>query len=268
MALPKRYETVARLGWTSTTGDPDGELARRARCPPEPLALPTGRAPPAPARLLARSRSAAGARTRCARAGEAVELPEREVERHALRAALARRRPRRVRDRVLGSGTYVRSLDRRPRRRLLRGAAPHARSAPSTSPTPTRADRAARRRARLPARRSRLEGDDARRAAHGVAVAGRRPTAGGIVRLLDADGLIALAEPAAGRHAQARRRLPRLMKVTWLPDAEPRPRHVAVGEFDGVHLGHREVIARRRHRADLRAAPAHGRARPTPRRSC
>jgi riboflavin kinase / FMN adenylyltransferase len=33
------------------------------------------------------------------------------------------------------------------------------------------------------------------------------------------------------------------MKVTWLPDAEPRPRHVAVGEFDGVHLGHREVIA-------------------------
>jgi riboflavin kinase/FMN adenylyltransferase len=33
------------------------------------------------------------------------------------------------------------------------------------------------------------------------------------------------------------------MYVTWLPDAEPRPRHVAVGEFDGVHLGHREVIA-------------------------
>jgi riboflavin kinase/FMN adenylyltransferase len=33
------------------------------------------------------------------------------------------------------------------------------------------------------------------------------------------------------------------MKVTWLPDAEPRPRHVAVGEFDGVHLGHRGVIA-------------------------
>ncbi len=32
------------------------------------------------------------------------------------------------------------------------------------------------------------------------------------------------------------------MKVTWLPDAERRPRHIAVGEFDGVHLGHREVI--------------------------
>jgi riboflavin kinase/FMN adenylyltransferase len=32
------------------------------------------------------------------------------------------------------------------------------------------------------------------------------------------------------------------MQVTWLPDAQLRPRHIAVGEFDGVHLGHREVI--------------------------
>ncbi|HUE25771.1 MAG TPA: bifunctional riboflavin kinase/FMN adenylyltransferase, partial [Solirubrobacteraceae bacterium] len=33
------------------------------------------------------------------------------------------------------------------------------------------------------------------------------------------------------------------MLVTELDAAEPRPRRVAVGEFDGVHLGHREVIA-------------------------
>jgi riboflavin kinase/FMN adenylyltransferase len=32
------------------------------------------------------------------------------------------------------------------------------------------------------------------------------------------------------------------VKVTSLPDAEPRPRKVAVGTFDGVHLGHQEVI--------------------------
>jgi riboflavin kinase/FMN adenylyltransferase len=33
------------------------------------------------------------------------------------------------------------------------------------------------------------------------------------------------------------------MQVTQLADVSPRPRRVAVGEFDGVHLGHREVIA-------------------------
>jgi riboflavin kinase/FMN adenylyltransferase len=32
------------------------------------------------------------------------------------------------------------------------------------------------------------------------------------------------------------------MDITWLPDAQPRPRDLAVGEFDGVHVGHREVI--------------------------
>jgi riboflavin kinase/FMN adenylyltransferase len=32
------------------------------------------------------------------------------------------------------------------------------------------------------------------------------------------------------------------MDIIWLPDVRSRPRHVAVGEFDGVHVGHREVI--------------------------
>jgi riboflavin kinase/FMN adenylyltransferase len=36
--------------------------------------------------------------------------------------------------------------------------------------------------------------------------------------------------------------MPDPMNVTWLPDAARRPRALAVGEFDGVHLGHREVI--------------------------
>jgi riboflavin kinase/FMN adenylyltransferase len=33
------------------------------------------------------------------------------------------------------------------------------------------------------------------------------------------------------------------MRITELTDAEPRPRRIAVGEFDGVHMGHRQVIA-------------------------
>ncbi len=32
------------------------------------------------------------------------------------------------------------------------------------------------------------------------------------------------------------------MRVTKLEDVESRPRRIAVGEFDGVHIGHREVI--------------------------
>jgi riboflavin kinase/FMN adenylyltransferase len=32
------------------------------------------------------------------------------------------------------------------------------------------------------------------------------------------------------------------VKITYLPDVEPRPRRAAIGTFDGVHLGHREVI--------------------------
>ncbi len=33
-----------------------------------------------------------------------------------------------------------------------------------------------------------------------------------------------------------------MAKVVWLPEVVTRPRRLAVGEFDGVHLGHREVI--------------------------
>lgn len=33
-----------------------------------------------------------------------------------------------------------------------------------------------------------------------------------------------------------------MIEVTPLPEAKPRPRHVAIGTFDGVHIGHQAVI--------------------------
>jgi tRNA pseudouridine55 synthase len=42
LELPKTYLATARLGWTSTTGDPDGELTETGLLP-DSLELPTGR---------------------------------------------------------------------------------------------------------------------------------------------------------------------------------------------------------------------------------
>ena len=108
MDQPKAYETVARLGWTSTTGDPEGELVHTGRVPPDPPVLPTGRirqTPPAYSAIKVDGRRAYA----LARAGEAVAIPEREVEvrrfeqlwREGDRAGFAI---------ACSSGTYVRSL--------------------------------------------------------------------------------------------------------------------------------------------------------------
>ncbi|HEY3864845.1 MAG TPA: tRNA pseudouridine(55) synthase TruB, partial [Solirubrobacteraceae bacterium] len=42
MALPKRYETVAQLGATSSTGDTEGAVVQTGRLPPNPSPLPSG----------------------------------------------------------------------------------------------------------------------------------------------------------------------------------------------------------------------------------
>lgn len=78
VGLPKTYLAVARLGWRSSTGDPDGELVRTGVVP-ETLALPTGR-------LRQRVPMTSAVRVggerlyRKAHRGEVVETPEREVE--------------------------------------------------------------------------------------------------------------------------------------------------------------------------------------------
>jgi tRNA pseudouridine55 synthase len=188
MALPKRYETVARLGWTSTTGDPEGEIAP-GRTPPEPLPLPTGRIlqrPPAYSAVKVGGERAYAK----ARRGEAVELAEREVE--VTRFEEHRREGERAWLSIeCSSGTYVRSLVADlgdayclELRRTAIGAFDVADADPERI---------------LPLGDAlgflpevRLDGDDAKRAGHGVAIPGESE---GTVRLTDADGLVALAEP-------------------------------------------------------------------------
>jgi tRNA pseudouridine55 synthase len=76
--LPKTYVARARLGWRSSTGDPDGELTETGRVP-ESLALPTGtvrqRVPMTSAVRVGGERL-----YRKAHRGETVETPEREIE--------------------------------------------------------------------------------------------------------------------------------------------------------------------------------------------
>ena len=106
MALPKRYETVARLGYVSTTGDVEGEIA--AGRMPSLEALPTGtirQRPPAYSAVKVGGRRAYA----LARRGEAVELAERSV--HVSRFELLWRDGERAGFEIeCSSGTYVRSL--------------------------------------------------------------------------------------------------------------------------------------------------------------
>jgi tRNA pseudouridine55 synthase len=187
MALPKRYETVARLGWTSTTGDPEGEIAPGRV--PSLQDLPTGtirQRPPAYSAVKVGGQRAYA----LARRGEAVELRERDVEvsrfellwREGERAAFAIE---------CSSGTYVRSLiadlgDAYCLELRRTGIGPFD----IADADPDRIVPLDDALAFLPA--VDLAPDEGRRAGHGVAVPG---DADGPVRLRDAHGLIAVAEP-------------------------------------------------------------------------
>ena len=108
MALPKRYETVARLGALSSTGDTEGEITETGRLPGDPPTLPTGEVrqrPPAYSAVKVR-----GVRAyKRARRGEEVEVPERQVTVHRFEQ-LWREDDRAEFAIECSSGTYVRSL--------------------------------------------------------------------------------------------------------------------------------------------------------------
>ena len=191
MALPKAYETVAQLGATSTTGDPEGEIVVTGRIPPDPPVLPTGRVtqrPPAYSALKVDGERA----YRRARRGEDVDVPEREVDVHRFEQ-LWREGDRAAFAIECSAGTYVRSLVADlgdayciELRRTAIGAF-HVRDA-----DPGRIVPLAQALAFLPV--VRLEGDDARRAGHGVPVAGDAPAGAAHVLLVGDDGPIAVAE--------------------------------------------------------------------------
>ena len=78
VGLPKTYLATARLGWRSSTGDPDGELTETGQVPAK-LELPMGRVRQ---RVPMTSAVRVGGERlyRKAHRGETVETPEREIE--------------------------------------------------------------------------------------------------------------------------------------------------------------------------------------------
>jgi tRNA pseudouridine55 synthase len=107
MPLPKRYRAVARLGWTSDTGDRDGTLTETGRVPADPR-IPVGEAMQRPPAFSAVKVGGRRLYER-ARGGDPVEGEPRPVTVHeAERIALEGDRA--TFEIECSSGTYVRQL--------------------------------------------------------------------------------------------------------------------------------------------------------------
>jgi tRNA pseudouridine55 synthase len=193
VALPKSYETVARLGATSSTGDTEGEIVETGVLPPDPLVLPTGellQRPPAYSAVKVDGKRA----YERARAGEDVLIAERPVTVHRFEQ-LWRDRDHAGFAIECSAGTYVRTLvselgDAYCTELRRTAIGPFA----VADADPVRVVALADALSFMPAMR--LEGDDALRAAHGVAVGACEGV--GPVLLVDGAGPIAVAEPRNG----------------------------------------------------------------------
>jgi len=105
--LPKTYAAQARLGWRSSTGDPDGELTETGNFP-DSLELPSGRVRQ---RVPMTSAVRVGGERlyRKAHRGETVKTPEREIE--VYRAELLQHDPEGAEYEIeCSAGTYIRTL--------------------------------------------------------------------------------------------------------------------------------------------------------------
>src|SRR4051794_41889731 len=107
MALPKTYRAVARLGWRSTTGDPEGDLEHTGRMP-ESVEIPVGEQMQRPHAFSAVKVD--GERLyKKARRGELVEAAPRKI--HVYRSQVLGHQADRAELLIeCSSGTYVRQL--------------------------------------------------------------------------------------------------------------------------------------------------------------
>jgi tRNA pseudouridine55 synthase len=195
MTLPKTYEVQARFGAVSSTGDPEGEIVHTGVFPDGDLELPTGivrQRPPAYSAVKIGGRRAYA----LARAGVDVQTPEREVEVYRFEETWRDSERRRFQIEC-SSGTYVRSLIAdlgdaycEQLRRTAIGSFEVGDADPELVLGLNEAL------AFMP--EVGLDPEQARRAGHGVAVPAPEGAGAGVVRLVDDDGLIALAEPRDG----------------------------------------------------------------------
>jgi tRNA pseudouridine55 synthase len=188
MALPKTYRAVARLGWTSDTGDRDGELVRTNRMPSR-LEIPVGdmlQRPPAFSAV-----KVGGERLyKKARRGEPVEAAPRPITVH--RAERLWHADDRAEFEIeCSSGTYVRSL-------ITDLGDAYCDELRRTAIGPFRVEDAGREVPLVEALEFlpgvELSADEARVVRHGSQVAGRR-SQGEAVRLMHEGDLRAIARP-------------------------------------------------------------------------
>lgn len=188
MPLRKTYLATARLGWRSTTGDPDGELTETGRIPDD-LALPTGtvrqRLP-----MTSAARVDGERLYKKAHRGESIETPEREVE--VYRADLLDADSEHARYEIeCAAGTYVRTLVEsledaycEELRRTRIGGLSVDDAGEELSPADALGF--------MPARE--LTSEEATATRHGRGIDAGEAPAEGSVRLMEGDSLVAIAE--------------------------------------------------------------------------
>ena len=115
MALPKRYQTIAQLGASSSTGDTEGEVVRSGRLAPDPAHMPIGEVRQRPP-IYSAVKIGGERAYRRARRGDRLQMPERIVSVYRFEQRWRGPDPldpaleRAEYEIECGSGTYVRSL--------------------------------------------------------------------------------------------------------------------------------------------------------------